>query len=257
VIGNARGGGSTALSIGANGVSVRGSMIGVDADGTTARPNDGVGIQISNSADSSQIGGTTGASENVISNNATDAIEILGDGTDMNRVFRNFGSNNGLFLDLAFDNATGQGPGNPGNGPNEGIQVPTITAVNSQTISGTAGPSAVVRIYRTNTANGVAPTDIIAFAGVTTADGAGNWSLTFGAELPVPGQVTTNQTNPSGSSSEFSNAMSYLAAPPPPSGGGTTAAAPVTPAAAPVPPKKCKKGRKLKRGKCVKKKRKK
>ena len=43
----------------------------------------------------------------------------------------------------------------------------------------------------------------------------------------------------------------------PPTGGGTTITPTISPTPAPAPPKKCKKGRKLKKGKCVKKKKKK
>jgi CSLREA domain-containing protein len=259
VIGNMRGAGiPPAISLAANGAQIKGNFIGVDADGTTARGNDGDGIHVSGGGqvDNTVIGGDTAAEENVISNNADDAIEIVNAGSDFNRVMRNRGSNNGadgadLFLDLT----PIEGAGNTG--PNEGILPPVVTAVNNQTISGTAAPNAVVRIYRTNTANGSAPTDILAFAGMATADGAGNWSHTFATALPVPGQVTANQTNATNSSSEFSNAMSYLAAPPPPVQ-PTPTPTPLTPiAAAPDNSAECAALRaKLKKAKSKRKKRK-
>jgi CSLREA domain-containing protein len=275
VIGNMRAVGSSAIGISADDSTVRGNLIGVDSDGTTPRPNDGTGIQLVSDADNAQIGGTTAGSENTVSNNALDAIEIVGDGTDLNAVLRNRGSGNGtggtpannLFLDL-----TGtDGSGNGATGPNNAIETTNIVTANSQTISGNTNvnPGDVVRVYRTNTAAGQGVKDIVAFAGSAIVDGSGNWTVTCPSvdcpsELPGTGQVTANVTRPTtpGESSEFTNAVAYLAAPPPsppPTGGGTTPAAPVTPttAAAAPAPKKCKKGQKLKNGKCVKKKRRK
>ena len=55
---------------------IQGNYIGINATGTTKKPNDN-GVSLSN-ASNNQIGGTTAAARNVISGNNFDAIEVAG-----------------------------------------------------------------------------------------------------------------------------------------------------------------------------------
>ncbi len=69
---------------------VQGNVIGLSPDGTVKRQNGGVGIQISNGAQSNLIGGTTAAARNLISGNFAQGVSINGTGTDQNLVQGNF-----------------------------------------------------------------------------------------------------------------------------------------------------------------------
>lgn len=139
-----------------------------------------------NASTGNTIGGDLTADENVISNSGGDAVEIVEDGNDNNHVVRNTGSGNaGLFIDLGAD-----GPGNNAStGPNAGIQAPAIGSAQTDTVSGTAQPLATVRVFsKATAANG----EIAGFLGSASADGSGNWSVTYSAPVApaVPIGVT-------------------------------------------------------------------
>jgi Bacterial Ig-like domain len=232
-IGNATltAGAATGMQIGGSDNTVQGNYVGTDQNGED-RGNGAGGILIfdlgGGGGDDNTIGGDTAATENVISNNGGDAIEIFHpDGSaetaDRNVIARNRGSNNdGLFIDLktAGLTGTGDGFGNPPDGPNGGIDNPDIDAgATSESVSGTADPGATVRVYRTDSADGTDPNGIVAFVGETTADGSGDWALSCpgagcAAEPPGPGRFTANQTDASDNSSELAKAESYTAVPP-------------------------------------------
>jgi hypothetical protein len=183
VIGNVDAGAGLKLGMSLEDVdntTVQANKIGTD--GTNAQPVNGPGIRLweffNDPSTGNTIGGNTAAEENVISNASGNAIEILedaGEGNDGNRVLRNRGSNNsGLFIDLQ----PPLGAGNDPNGPNGGIDEPTITGADIQTISGAAEPNAEVRVFKTAAAAGANPGDIQSFVGKVTANGSGNWTLT-------------------------------------------------------------------------------
>jgi hypothetical protein len=231
LVGVGAGNGNTIGNSSGNGVLIEGdsnvlegNFIGTDAAGAE-RGNAGAGVLIPGdsgggiSPDGNTIGGDAATSENVISNNGGDAVEIRGP-AEQNRVLRNTGSDNtGLFIDLRLL-ASGDGFGNPG-GPNGGIEAPTIdSGATSESVSGSGAESgATVRVYRTETLDGSNPNDIVAFVGSDQANASGEWSLNCpgtgcAAEAPGPGQFTANQTDTDGNSSELAKAESYTAAAP-------------------------------------------
>jgi CSLREA domain-containing protein len=138
------------------------------------------------------VGGETPAAENTIDSSAGPAIAIESTEESRNEVARNRGSGNGgAFVDLIPLDGSGD--------PNEGIQPPAITTVSAVGAAGFAEPGATVRVFRkTSTLSG----EIESFLGLTTADGAGTWSLPFPTELP-PGMAIGAAQTLSGGSSEF------------------------------------------------------
>ena len=74
---------------GTNSNKVQGNIIGLNAAGTVAIPNQFEGIAIFGSASSNTIGGTTAASPNIISGNIGSGISISGIGTKLNKVQHN------------------------------------------------------------------------------------------------------------------------------------------------------------------------
>ncbi len=158
------------------------------------------------------IGGEVeGLSENTISNSGGDAIEVSGKEDDDTQIARNKGSGNGgLFIDLGAD-----GAGNKADGPNDGIQVPTISTA---TVSGASGsgarPGATVRVFRKATAS---PGELQSYLGKATADGTGKWSLTYAAAIPGGTNIGASQSDVEGTS-ELAFAVT---ATPPADGGGT------------------------------------
>jgi CSLREA domain-containing protein len=145
-----------------------------------------------------RIGGDTAASENVITGFSYSAIWLdLGEST-RNEVGRNRGDNGTSFI--RFGSAT-----------NGGIQPPVIGAARQTSISGTAKPEAVVRVFRKATDGGG---EIESFLGKAVADPSGNWKMSLSA-LPLGTFVAATQTL-EGGTSELSAAVAAGADPVPP-----------------------------------------
>jgi parallel beta-helix repeat protein len=140
------------------------------------------------------IGGDTAQEENAISDSGGDAIEVAGEEDDDTQIARNYGdSNSGLFIDLGAD-----GPGNEAGGPNDGIQAPTISSAKLTGASGTgARAGATVRVFRKATSS---PGEIQSFLGEATADGSGNWALTYKAAIPGSTPIAATQSDIEGTS---------------------------------------------------------
>lgn len=140
------------------------------------------------------IGGDTAPEENAISDSGGDAIEVSGEEDDDTQIDRNYGdSNGGLFIDLGAD-----GTGNAVSGPNDGIQAPTISNAKLTGASGAgARAGATVRVFRKATAS---PGEIQSFLGEATADGSGNWSLTYKAAIPGSTPIAATQSDIEGTS---------------------------------------------------------
>jgi trimeric autotransporter adhesin len=210
-IGNYDATGDAALRLeeGSSNNVVLGNLIGVDSLGR-AIPNAGYGIWLATPAPvtNTQIGGSTAASENVISNTGHDAIRIEADTSDGNSVLRNRGRNNGSGVnDLFIDLIGAEGPGNGASGPNNGIEAPSIDSVSTTAVSGSgAVANADIRVFSTFTVRD----DVKAFLGQTVANGTGHWSFTYPSALAIDACVTVTQTDGSGNTSEMPTAQSVL-----------------------------------------------
>ena len=202
------GGGVAGIRLnGAFRATVQGNFIGTDAAGTATYGNTGPGI-LSNggSTQPNTIGGTTAAGENVISNNTGDAIRVTQ--TNGVEVQRNRGAGNGeQFIDL--ENPSGPG-NNVSGGSANGLQAPVITTFNSLTqASGTSNPSATIRLFAKASAS---DGELGSQLGTTTADLAGNWTVTFSSQ-PEGTRVAALQTVfHSGSGVPSANESSELSA---------------------------------------------
>lgn len=145
-----------------------------------------------------QIGGDTAASENVITGFSSSAIWLkLGEGTQ-NEVGRNRGENGSSFIRLD-------------SGANGGIQPPVIGSALRASVSGTAKPEAVVRVFRKTTES---DGEIAGFLAEAVADSSGNWEATF-ATLPAGTNIAATQTSEGGTSA-LSAAVTTQEPPAPP-----------------------------------------
>ena len=87
---------------------IQGNIIGLNAAGTAAIPNQFEGIAIFGTASSNTIGGTTAASPNIISGNIGSGITISGTGTKLNKIQHNLIGTNAAGT-AAFPNNVGIG----------------------------------------------------------------------------------------------------------------------------------------------------
>jgi hypothetical protein len=162
-------------------------------------------------ADKNWIGGDIPGSENTISGSGDDAISIVDFENTFTEVARNLGAgNDGRFIRLT-------AAGGESVGPNGGIEPPDIAVAAKATASGSAEPSALVRVFRKASPESG---ELGAFLGEATADGSGNWSVSYAA-LPGSTLVTATQTK-DGGTSELADPVATPAdpTPPKPSGGG-------------------------------------
>jgi hypothetical protein len=175
------------------------------------------------------IGGDNADEPNTISNNGGDAIRVappFGAEIQSNIGTGNGSTANHLFIDLGPD-----GPGNDdANTANEsaaGLQAPTITTAQTNSISGTGEANATVRVFLKASAS---PGELGMRVGTATADPSGNWQLNV--SLPVGQRVAATQTaeRPADpitfdpaykETSELSNVASAVT-PPVTGGGGST-----------------------------------
>jgi len=162
--------------------------------------NSGTGIGIENfltlNSSENVIGGDGDDEENVIAGSEFNAIEIIDVEGSQNEVGRNRGSGNGA----KFIRLRAAEPGTEPIGPNGGIKPPAISTAAKAEATGTAEPNAVVRVFRKATAS---PGELDSFLGKVTADGSGNWKVTYAA-LPGETRVAATQTNEDGGTSELS-----------------------------------------------------
>jgi hypothetical protein len=190
-------------------------------------------------ANANQIGGETPASENVISHTEESPIFFAStlSGSSRNEVARNHGTGNGgiFIFHLA---------------GNQGVEAPLITNAYPTSVSGTAAPEAVVRLFEA----GEGSWDLDRFLAEVIAKEDETWKVAI-PPVAVGANVVATQTV-EGATSVFSGVVPTVAEPSPPAntGGGTTTTTPVvTPIlSSPTPlvptppakkkPLKCKKG---------------
>ena len=65
---------------------IQGNLIGTDITGTSAEPNNGIGVEVESGSTGNTIGGAAVGAGNVISGNTSDGVEITGSGTSGNVV---------------------------------------------------------------------------------------------------------------------------------------------------------------------------
>lgn len=186
------------------------SILGAEANGILIENDDnevqgnkifesgGAGVRIQNPAPllvstGNLIGGDAASEENTIFGNGGAAIEIVDpfDASEesANEVARNHGGGNGgLFIDLVEE-------------ANGGILPPTFTTSKGSSASGTgAEAGATIRVFRKFDAS---PGEIESFLVKATADGSGNWQVTYPASIPAGTIVAATQTSVAGGTSEL------------------------------------------------------
>lgn len=175
----------------------------------------GPGIRIQNPAALVQttgnvIGGDTKDDENTIREGSSDAIEIIDTSgasePSYNEVARNHGDeNDALFIDLI------------GVLANDGILPPSFATSQQSSATGSgAEPGATIRVFRKGEPG---PGEIESFLAEATADGSGNWKVTYPAAIPVGTLVAATQTSTAGGTSEL--VLATTTADPSSGGGGS------------------------------------
>lgn len=155
------------------------------------------------------IGGEVPTDENNINESGGDAIEINnsgGEGASQNEVALNRGAKNaGFFIDLI------------GSQTNGGILPPDFVTPAQSSASGTgAQPGATIRVFRKKEA---LAGELESPLGKATADGSGNWKVTYAGQVPVGTIVAASQTSEAGGTSEL--AITASVADPKADGGGS------------------------------------
>ncbi len=209
------------LIAGADRTEVKGNLIGTDANGAGGYGN-ASGIRVATGGDSAlgnRVGGDLPREGNEISNSTGTAIEISGDGNDGNLLAGNTGrANGGIFIDLSPISGAGVGP----TAANAAIAAPIVdTGGTTESISGTAGAGATVRVYLSaGVAFGAVPGRVDGLVGIATASPTGDWELTCpspGCDAPVPAGklLTATQSDAAGDTSELADAVGYTDVTPP------------------------------------------
>jgi CSLREA domain-containing protein len=136
--------------------------------------------------------------ENEIDDSGGPAIEIVGEHTAFVDALRNFGKGNGgPFVDLG-----GDGPGNLPDGPNRGIQAPTIVSATQAEVSGVGalpGGTRVMVFAKASSSRG----EIEEFLGSAVHDEDGHWSMAMPEGLPVGMAIAVSQVSGERGSSEL------------------------------------------------------
>jgi parallel beta-helix repeat protein len=199
--------------------TVIGNVIGRNAAGTAAVPNESDGIGITNGSFNT-IGGTATGAGNVIANNGPSIVKGSGifvqAGTGNTFVGNSIFGNTLLGIDLGDDGVTANDADDPDSGPNDLQNFPVVkTAVagaSSLLVTGTleSQPRTTFSLaFYSNGAcdpsgSGEGRTFLGAKAVTTGFAGTATFSATFPVTVAAGQQVTATATNPNGSTSEFS-----------------------------------------------------
>jgi hypothetical protein len=139
--------------------------------------------------------------ENEIDDSGGPAIEVVGEHTAFVDALRNYGEGNGgPFVDLG-----GDGPGNAVDGPNKGIQVPTIVSATQAEVRGVGARSGgtVVMVFAKATSS---PGEIAEFLGAADPNEDGTWSMKMPEGLAVGTLIAVSQMDGEAGASELSSA---------------------------------------------------
>ena len=212
----------------ANSNLVLGNWIGQDALGA-ALGNSDDGIEIIAGSSNNQIGGAYVGAGNVIRASGDEAIELLGDGSDQNRISGNsiYGNSNlGINLNKALGvdaNDLGDADANANQAQNYPV-ITTVTrtastlrlvggffndATNSQTLANT---TFWIEFFATGPADPNEGRTYLGGVSVTT-DGTGvaTFDVTFNAVVAGTDLITATATDPLGNTSEFSTGVAVPA----------------------------------------------
>jgi hypothetical protein len=214
---------STGVSLTATTANVRGNLIGVGADGTTAVANTASGIHIAAGTGAVTIGGTGAGQPNVIANNANFGISLASGSGGGHTILSNSIYNNGVLgIDLLADGSTANDEDDPDTGPNNLQNFPVLSPIRigqeigpaNTTIGGTLNSTPntdfTVQLFASDNFNfaGIGQgRTLLATLSVSTD---GNGDATFSTDLPnatVPKGtlITATATNDAtGDTSEFS-----------------------------------------------------
>ena len=212
--------GGSAISLSSTNNYVLGNYIGIDASGTTTKPN-GTGIAINNVSNNS-IGGLSVSAKNIIANSNVDGVYVAGVSATGNAIL-----GNGIFANarLGINLAATSDPVN-GVTPNDGLKTssqpnvlmdkPVLTAANligtslnvagwvgsAQNQSLFAGSRIEFFIHETGATRGSGKT----YLGTLTSDASGNFNGTLstqGIAIAASDKITATATDSLNNTSEF------------------------------------------------------
>jgi hypothetical protein len=210
---------------------IQGNLIGVDATGTAALGNGWGGLLVSCTSSGNQIGGTAPGAGNVIANNGAtgDSAGILldtagaGNAIRGNQIYANNPVGIGLGLDAVIPNDLGDGD----TGPNDKQNFPVISSVaygaSSTTVTGLLNSTANTTFdldFYSNPACSNFPREFLqgqTYLGSkeVTTDGSGNapFDVTGLPATENGARISATATDPSGSTSEFSQRLPFSVTP--------------------------------------------
>jgi K319-like protein/Big-like domain-containing protein/NHL repeat-containing protein/6-bladed beta-propeller protein len=210
------------ITSGTNGTMIQGNYIGTNPQSTTGLGNSKNGLLIKDSSNNS-VGGNTQESENIISANGQNGVEITGQSAMKNSIrINDIHGNNALGIDLGGDGVTpNHNAQNIGDtGPNDLMNYPDgrvfYDAVNNQTtVSGTLNSTnssaATVDFYANDRGNPSGFGEGQKYLTSITPDSTGSFMT-----QPIQGHypfVTATTTDKSGSTSEFSAIFRHIVPP--------------------------------------------
>ena len=221
------GGDSAGVGIAAaSGNFVQGNLIGTQVDGVTPLPNDSHGVLMYSGAENNTVGGRTAGAGNAIAFNGASGVDLRGDagvGNTIagNSIFANTALGINFCSDYDADNlvcndstaVTRNDPNDPDTGANNLQNYPVLTAVlDGTTIVGTLDsiPSSDITIDFYASAvcdpsgHGEGETYLGSDIVATNTDGDATFSTVMAAAAPEGWHVVATATDPSGSTSEFS-----------------------------------------------------
>ena len=197
---SAFGSGGISVAGDATNTTIEGNSIGTDSTGTANYGNTGAGIDVLAStpgggSSRTTIGSDSPAAPNLISHSTGPAIAVH-QMRDVQIAGNSGTGNGGPFIDLENPAGVGNGPGpgtNPGDGSANGLQSPSIGTPSTTSVSGAgADAGATIRVFAKTTAS--IDGELGALIGTGTADGSGNWTVTFTGAQPELQRMVATQT---------------------------------------------------------------
>ena len=199
----------------ADSTTIQGNLIGTNAAGTSAIPNNNHNIYIE--SDNNTIGGTTAGQGNVIANSTAKGVVVTNAGTGNAILGNSSYGNTGIGIDLSDNNVTANNGTKSGSVANYGMDFPLFTSAslsgNTLSVAGFVGSAAGqatftnarVEIFKSDgdsSGYGEGRT----YLGYLTSDASGNVSGTLdvsGKGLSAGDKVTATATDGTNNTSEF------------------------------------------------------